>query len=110
MSGWFLAHEADEDLQDIFLYTDQRWGEDQARRYLDGLFHLFDHLGQNPDMGRLRDELGDGIRSFPHVSHVVYFMRWKDETAILRVLHGSRDVGKEFGDFDPEINIDWPEA
>ncbi|MEX0347153.1 MAG: type II toxin-antitoxin system RelE/ParE family toxin [Rhizobiaceae bacterium] len=104
MSGWFLSQDADEDLQDIYLYSVENWGEDQARRYLDELFDLFDHFGRNSEMGRLRPELGEGIRSFPHVSHIVYFMNWRSEIAILRVLHGSREVDSEFADFDPRTN------
>lgn len=101
MSGWFLSLDADEDLQSIYLYSEETWGEAQARRYLDELFDLFDHIGRNPAMGRLREELGRGIRSFPHGSHVVYFMDWRGEAAILRILHGSRDIDSAFSDFDP---------
>ena len=101
MSGWVLSLDADEDLQDIFLFTEETWGEAQARLYLDELFDLFDLIGHNPLMGRPRAEIGENILSFPHGSHVVFFMGWKGETAILRVLHGSRDIDGEFRDFDP---------
>ncbi len=104
MSDWFLSYDADEDLQDIYLYSVENWGEDQARRHLDELFDLFDHIGRNSEMGRQRPELGEGIRSFPHVSHIVYFMSWQSEIAILRILHGSRDIDGEFSEFDPQTN------
>lgn len=106
MSGWVLSLDADEDLQDIFLYSVQTWGDRQARRYLDELFGLFADIGLNPAMGRVRTELGDGIRCFPHRSHVVFFMEWQGEIAILRVLHGSRDIDNAFAGFDPAAGLD----
>ena len=105
MSGWILSLDADKDLQDIFLYTAQTWGEPQARNYVEDLFGLFGSIGLNPKMGRARDELGEGIRSFPHASHVIFFMEWQGETAILRVLHGSRYVDAAFAGFDPVANF-----
>lgn len=101
MSDWILSVDAEEDLQDIFLYTVHSWGERQARDYLTELFDLFATLALHPEMGRLREELGEGIRSFPHRSHVVFFMEWRGETAISRVLHGARDIDSAFVDFDP---------
>jgi len=98
--GYFLSADAEEDLQDIYLYTDDVWGQRQARLYLTRLYDLFDHLGRNPAMGRSRPEIGEGIRSFPHGAHIVFFMKWEDEVAIVRVLHGSMDIDSLFGNDD----------
>ena len=71
MNGFLLSRDADIDLQDIFIYTDEFWGERQAKHYVAGLYEIFGQLGSNPGMGRLRHELGEGICSFPHGSHVI---------------------------------------
>ncbi|MDQ0316993.1 type II toxin-antitoxin system RelE/ParE family toxin [Amorphus orientalis] len=84
MSGYFLSIEADEDIQDIYVYSNAKWGEDQARAYVFSLFDTFEAIARNPRIGRLRSELGDGIRSLPHASHLVFFMEWQDEVAVLR--------------------------
>lgn len=99
--AYVLSLDADGDLQDIYVYSEQMWGEDQARAYLVSLFDAFDAIGLNPAIGRLRSELGDGIRSLPHASHVIFFMEWQGEAAILRVLHGSRDIEEQFASYDP---------
>lgn len=101
MSGYVLSIDADADLQDIWSYTVDTWGERQADNYIVGLFQLFDRFAGFPDMGRRRPELGKTIRSFPHQSHVVFFMPWQNEIAIVRVLHASRDLAALFEDFDP---------
>ena len=105
MSDWILSSDAEEDLQDIFLYTAQTWGERQARDYLIELFDLFANLALHPQMGRARGELGEGIRSFPHRSHIVFFLEYEGVTAISRVLHGSRDIDSAIVDFDPDAGF-----
>lgn len=41
-------------------------------------------------MGRLRPELGSGVRSFVVENYVIYY-RHEDDVLIARVLHGRRD-------------------
>lgn len=105
MSGYFLSLDADQDLQDIYTYTDEKWGAPQAALYLHGLYEVFEQIGQNQAMGRLRRDLGDGIRSFPHGAHVVFYMPWQGEAAIVRVLHGSMDFESLFGTYNPLPSI-----
>ncbi len=105
MSNFFLSLDADEDLQDIYIYTEEKWGAKQAEQYLLDLYEAFELIANNPKMGRLRQELGQGIRSLPHLSHVVLFMQWKNEMAIVRVLHSSRDFEKLIEAYNPEKNL-----
>ncbi|MHA7775341.1 type II toxin-antitoxin system RelE/ParE family toxin [Roseibium sp. M-1] len=105
MTGWLLSAEAEEDLQDIFLYSEESWGEAQARDYLLGLYDLFEIIANNPQIGRERQELGPGIRSLAHVSHVIFFLDWQGEVAIVRVLHKARDVDSQFEGYDPSGSL-----
>lgn len=106
MSSFFLSADADSDLQDIYAYSLEVWGEKQAERYLRSLYDAFEKLAINLEIGRLRPELGRQVRSFPRGSHMIFYMRWQDEAAILRVLHGARDIDEAFQDFDPLAVID----
>ena len=101
MPSYFLSVDADEDLQGIYAYSEEHWGEEQARKYVFGLYDVFDLIARTPGVGRWRPELGDGIRSFPHVSHVVFFMEWQEEIAIVRVLHKAREIEALFDSYDP---------
>lgn len=47
-----LSPEAAADLEEIRQYTAERFGEEQARRYLSGLWDVFEHLVSHPDAGR----------------------------------------------------------
>ena len=96
MSEYILSPEAISDLQNIYDFTFDEWGETQAEKYLNEIYAVFDRLTQHPQIGRLRIELADSLRSIPLGSHVIFFMPWQDDVAIVRVLHGARDVERVF--------------
>ena len=49
-------------------------------------------IAANPPGYRLRPEPGDGIRSCAHGHYVIFFVATAEEVAIIRVLHGGRDI------------------
>jgi toxin ParE1/3/4 len=51
----------------------------------------------NPPGYRLRQELGDGIRSCAHGNYVIFFESDPDAVLIVRILHGARDIPAVFG-------------
>ncbi|MBI1286224.1 MAG: type II toxin-antitoxin system RelE/ParE family toxin [Flavobacteriales bacterium] len=87
---------ADEDLEEIFIYTEEEFGTDQAVEYLTELDTVFYQLVGNPELGRERNEIKKGLRSFPSGSHVVFYRILADHVRIVRVLHGSRDLPRHF--------------
>ena len=92
MSDYLLSPEAISDLQDIYLFTVDEWGEAQAEKYLNEIYVVFERLVQNAGIGRLRAELGEELRSIPTGAHVIFFHPLQSDVAIVRVLHGARDV------------------
>ncbi len=87
-----LSKQADIDLEEIFDYTEKEFDFDQAVEYLIDFEELFNHLIINPELGKKRDEIVPGLRSFPIAKHVVFYRLLKDRIRIVRVLHGSRDI------------------
>jgi toxin ParE1/3/4 len=49
-------------------------------------------LALHPQSGRIRRELGAGVRSFPVKPYVVYYAAGPRRVTVLRILHGARDV------------------
>lgn len=49
-------------------------------------------LTVHPLSGRLRPELGDGVRSCPAPPYVIFYRVEQRYVQVLRVLHGHRDV------------------
>lgn len=73
-------------LSDILLYTEREWGEEQRMLYSRRLIDIMGMLADTPDIGRRRDDLSAGLRSYPVDSHVIYY--WH-EGGVLFIAHSS---------------------
>jgi toxin ParE1/3/4 len=67
-----------------------------ADDWVDRLDEQFRLLATQPKIGRTRDELAAGMRSFPVGRYVVFYMPLDDGVDVIRVLHGSRDIDAIF--------------
>lgn len=85
------------DLQEIARYTRKTWGIEQARRYREELEIALQKLSLNPNVGRQRDSIAPGVRSFRVAAHIAfYIVQQSDRITILRLLHPSMDVEAAF--------------
>lgn len=67
-----------------------------ADRWVDQLDERFRMLATRPMMGRSRNELAPGVRSFPFGRYVVFYVPLDDGIDVVRVLHGARDIDAVF--------------
>ena len=67
-----------------------------ADRWVDRLDEQFRVLATQQMMGRVRDELAPGVRSFPFGRYVVFYVPLDDGIDVVRVLHGARDINAVF--------------
>ena len=65
-----LTPTAQNDLEEIWLYTTQRWSMGQADRYTDILEDTFDRLLFMPEMARERSEFEPPVRIHPSAEHL----------------------------------------
>ena len=99
MSGTYALRElARTDLEAIWVYTVEQWGVEQAERYLQGLFDCFEELAANPRLGRERDDVKAGYRSFPQGRHVVFYVIASARIDVIGVVHQSADVDAHMGE------------
>jgi toxin ParE1/3/4 len=70
----------------------------RADTFLDERYSTFRLLAANPAVGRRRDELRTGVRSFAKGKYVVFYSRPEDskELEIARVLSGYCDLDELF--------------
>ena len=61
-----LSPKAAADLEEIRQYTAERFGENQARRYLSGHREAFERLASHPDSRRAGITAGSEIRCWIH--------------------------------------------
>ena len=74
----------------------------QADDFIDLIDEKFQNLSRQPGLGRRREELAAGLRSFPVGRYVIFYLQVQDCLRIVRVLHGARDVDAVFADLDEE--------
>ena len=69
---------------------------EQAIAYVIAFEDVFINLAAHPELGRRRGEIRTGLRSLVKESHVIFYRVIKSHIRIVRILHGSWDVGNFF--------------
>lgn len=70
----------------------------QADAWVDRLDNTLRLLATQPKMGRARDDLIAGIRSYPFGRYIVFYLPLDDGVEVARVLHSARDVDATLAD------------
>ncbi len=97
MAFFVLRPLAQEDLAQTYSYILQT-NLEQAEQWLEGVENQCQILAEMPTMGRARLELPGNVRSFVFARYVIFYRPNADGVEIVRVLHGSRDLGQiDFG-------------
>lgn len=91
MTRFVLSPLARADLGQIWDYTEQRWGANQAETYLRRLQAAIELVAADPDQGRRCDEIRPGYRKHPAGSHILFYRLLPDGIDILRILHRRMD-------------------
>ena len=71
---------------------------DAADHWVDQLDAQLRLLATQPLMGRARDELAPGIRSFPFGRYLIFYVPISGGIDVVRILRGARDVDTVFGE------------
>ncbi|EGR7208303.1 type II toxin-antitoxin system RelE/ParE family toxin [Salmonella enterica subsp. enterica serovar Typhimurium] len=88
-----LTPKASEDLENIWHYGWQHFGEIQADRYINHLSEIFSIMSAN-NIGTPRPELGEYIYALPFKRHIIYFIQSVTEVIVIRILSQNQDAGK----------------
>jgi len=91
LTDYWLTPAAQRDLEDIWLYTAQKWSFAQANRYTDIIEDTFDRLLFMPEMARERSEFHPPVRIHPSAEHLIIYRVERDQLIILRLLGAGQD-------------------
>ncbi len=89
MAAYRLTRDAQTDLMEIRRYTLKQWGVEQSKKYLLELRQTIKVLSETPTMAKQRNEVGNNVFSFSHVSHVIYYTIDKNQLVVFGILHKS---------------------
>lgn len=71
---------------------------EQADQWVDRLDEKLKLIATQPLMGRSREELAPGVRSFPFGRYVIFYEPVEVGIDVVRVLHSARDIDAVFGE------------
>lgn len=96
--NYHLSPDAAQDLEDLYFYSIQQFGPDQAENYHQKLQEHFITLSENPKMGRDYSFIKQHARRSNCGSHAIYYrlIGVNSQVLILRVLHQSQDPARHF--------------
>ncbi len=87
-----LTQKANNDVREIGLYTQRKWGREQRRKYLSDLDKKFGFLAENPRLAAERHEFDPPVRIHHHESHLIVYVIEDTGILIVRVLHNAMDI------------------
>jgi toxin ParE1/3/4 len=95
VSKYVLSPAAQADLAEIWDYTCQRWGDDQAEKYVREIQRAIERIVGNPLIGRPCDQVREGYRRHAIGSHTLYYLvASHDLIDVVRILHNRMDVDR----------------
>jgi toxin ParE1/3/4 len=86
-----LTPRAVRDLEDIWDYTADRWGLDQAESYLKGVYTALQSALTNPSLLRPCDDVREGYSKVAVGSHVAFVRIGRGRLEVVRILHRRMD-------------------
>ena len=96
MNHFRLSRQAEKDLEDIWVYLTQQ-DELLADKRIAQILNRLPMLSQYPNMGKQREDILVGLRSFPIKLYVIFYNKISEGIEVIKILHQSRDVDAEFG-------------
>jgi toxin ParE1/3/4 len=79
------------------LYSGQQWGTAQQNAALQAFDQALVTLREHPLIGRMRDDIAPGLRSFGVLEYTLYYRVFGDTVTILRILHRKMDATQHIG-------------
>ncbi len=90
-----ISEQATHDLEDIWLYIAND-SPQAADKFFDSVLEQCQLFCSFPEMGRVREDLLPGIRSFPIKRYVIFYRVIPKRVEIVRILSGYRDLESLF--------------
>jgi toxin ParE1/3/4 len=91
-----FTHSAETDLLELWV-TIAEENLPAADEILDVIQATATLLGTQPEMGRVRPELAEGLRSLPtRTPYLIFYLPDDDGLLVVRVLHHARDIDAEY--------------
>ncbi len=93
-----ISKKAVSDLEEIWLYTFEKWSKEQADRYYNLIFNEINYICKNVSAGKSMEHVRKGYRATKVKSHLIFYKIVNDTIEIIRILHEQMDVENRLND------------
>ena len=87
-----ISKKAISDLQEIWLYTFEKWPSQQADRYYKLIFDEINCICKNNAAGKSMDHVRKGYRASKVKSHLIFYKLSNETIEVIRILHERMDI------------------
>ena len=93
-----ISKKAVSDLEEIWLYTVEKWSMEQADRYYNLIFDEIIYICRNINAGKSMEHVRKGYRASKVKSHFIFYRVLNDTIEIIRILHERMDIENRLND------------
>jgi toxin ParE1/3/4 len=93
-----ITKKAVSDLEDIWLYTVEKWSVEQADRYYNLIFDEINYICKNSTAGKSMEHVRKGYRTSKVKSHLIFYRVINDTIEVIRILHERMDIENRLND------------
>ena len=95
---YVISKNAITDLEEIWLYTVNKWSAAQANRYYNLIFDEINYICSNINTGKSMEHVRKGYRASKVKSHLIFYRVINDTVEIIRILHERMDIENRLTD------------
>ena len=95
---YVISKKAVSDLEEIWLYTVEKWSVEQADRYYNLIFDEIHYICKNSTSGKSMEHVRKGYRSSKVKSHLIFYRIRNNAIEVIRILHERMDIENRIND------------
>jgi toxin ParE1/3/4 len=93
-----ISKKAVADLEEIWLYTVEKWSVNQADRYYNLIFDEISYISKNINSGKSMEHVRKGYRASKVKSHFIFYRIVNNTVEVIRILHERMDIENRLND------------
>ena len=95
---YVISKKAIADLEDIWLYTVEKWSVKQADCYYNLIFDEINYICKQNNAGKQMEHVRKSYRASKVKSHLIFYKVLPDKIQIIRILHERMDIENRLND------------
>jgi toxin ParE1/3/4 len=95
---YVISKKAVSDLEEIWLYTVEKWSVNQADRYYNLIFDEINFIYKNNNAGKSMEHVRKGYQASKVKSHFIFYRILNNTVEVIRILHEGMDIENRLND------------